>query len=295
MKCSFYSFRIVLILLCFALIASAFIPSKRRACANVKSGCKLIETKLGKISGVQLTTVFGGRPFCAYFGIRFGKPPIGELRFKVRWLHSFSSNSVPNSPYFFTKHKTGSRWIRSMERHTECHHICSSLYSNIRQLFVIGAIWRLFISECFCAKRWSLRLQNAWHSGNSLNIRMKLSHRSLSFLSLFEKVIVHIYGGAFTEGSAEKNGPELILNRCAIFVTMNYRVGVFGFLALGLKEYSGNMALKDQQMAMRWVKRYISAFGGDPSHILLFGDSVGRTKHLIFLFGKTLEFRLNSN
>lgn len=89
-------------------------------------------------------------------------------------------------------------------------------------------------------------------------------------------VIIYIFGGAFTEGSGEKGGPELLLNRCVILVTFNYRVGVFGFLPLGLREYSGNMALKDQYLAMKWVKEHISNFGGDKYRILLFGDSVGR-------------------
>lgn len=89
-------------------------------------------------------------------------------------------------------------------------------------------------------------------------------------------VIIYIFGGAFTAGSGDDDGPELLLNRCVIVVMFNYRVGVFGFLPLGLKEYSGNMALKDQQLAMRWVKDHIPAFGGDKNRILLFGDSVGR-------------------
>ncbi|XP_055305807.1 carboxylic ester hydrolase-like [Sitodiplosis mosellana] len=88
-------------------------------------------------------------------------------------------------------------------------------------------------------------------------------------------IIVYIFGGAFTRGGSNKRGPELILNRCVIFVSMNYRVGVFGFLPLALPEYSGNMGLKDQQLAMQWVKEHISAFGGDPNRILLSGQSAG--------------------
>lgn len=100
-------------------------------------------------------------------------------------------------------------------------------------------------------------------------------------------VIVYIFGGAFTEGSGSKNDPDLILNRCVIFVSFNYRVGVFGFLPLGLREYSGNMALKDQQLAMKWVKKHISAFGGDSNRILLLGESVGKSffvHHCFYIF-----------
>lgn len=90
-------------------------------------------------------------------------------------------------------------------------------------------------------------------------------------------VLIFIYGGAFTFGTADDSlyGPHLILNQCVILVTFNYRVGIFGFLPLGLPEYSGNMGLKDQQLAMKWTKKHISSFGGDPNRILLFGQSAG--------------------
>lgn len=106
-------------------------------------------------------------------------------------------------------------------------------------------------------------------------------------------VIFHIFGGAFTEGSARKNGPELVMNRCVIFVTSNYRLGIFGFLPLGLKEYSGNMALKDQQLALQWVKKHIFAFGGDSNRILVFGDSVGMLFFIILLKMTKKKFLLS--
>lgn len=62
------------------LIASVF---GKKSCPNDGTECELIKTKLGKIGGIQLRTVFGEKPFCAYRGIRFGLPPIGNLRFKV--------------------------------------------------------------------------------------------------------------------------------------------------------------------------------------------------------------------
>lgn len=60
-----------------------------------------------------------------------------------------------------------------------------------------------------------------------------------------------------------------------ILVTLNYRLGVFGFLSLQLPEYSGNMAMKDIQLALKWTNKNIERFGGDSNRITVFGHSAG--------------------
>lgn len=81
--------------------------------------------------------------------------------------------------------------------------------------------------------------------------------------------IAHIAGGS------SWHGPELFLNEDIVLVTINYRLGPFGFLSLGTPDYSGNMALKDQLMALKWVNRNIERFGGDNTNITIFGHSSG--------------------
>lgn len=90
-------------------------------------------------------------------------------------------------------------------------------------------------------------------------------------------VIVYIHGGGFVAGQATdyENGPHLLLNECVILVTLNYRLAVFGYLPLALPEYSGNMGLKDQQLAMEWVNEHITVFGGHPKQVTLMGQSSG--------------------
>lgn len=56
---------------------------------------------------------------------------------------------------------------------------------------------------------------------------------------------------------------------------MNYRVGPLGFLSLNTSEYSGNMGLKDQLLAIKWVNENIQNFGGDANRITLYGISAG--------------------
>lgn len=93
-------------------------------------------------------------------------------------------------------------------------------------------------------------------------------------------VLVWIYGGGFTEGDYTDfyYGPDFLLTADNIVLTIQYRVGIFGFLNLGTREYSGNMGLKDQQLALKWVYENIENFSGNKNEILLFGESAGKDR-----------------
>lgn len=88
-------------------------------------------------------------------------------------------------------------------------------------------------------------------------------------------VIFYIHGGAFLDGEARTVEPEILLDEDVILVTIQYRLGPYGFLTLGTPEYSGNMGLKDQLLALRWVRANIHSFGGDKDSITIFGHSAG--------------------
>ncbi|XP_051164406.1 esterase E4-like isoform X3 [Leptopilina boulardi] len=89
--------------------------------------------------------------------------------------------------------------------------------------------------------------------------------------------MVWIHGGAFLFGSGNDDlyGPDYLLKRKIVLVTINYRLDVLGFLNLGIEEAAGNQGLKDQVTALRWVKENISNFGGDPENVTIFGESAG--------------------
>lgn len=72
-------------------------------------------------------------------------------------------------------------------------------------------------------------------------------------------VIFLIHGGGFAFGSGNNffYGPDFLLEQDVILVTMNYRLGAFGFMSFNTKSYSGNMGLKDQQMALKWTHQNI--------------------------------------
>ncbi|MEU7585595.1 carboxylesterase family protein [Micromonospora sp. NPDC049230] len=89
-------------------------------------------------------------------------------------------------------------------------------------------------------------------------------------------VLVFLHGGSFTAGSANQYDPRrLAADGNLVVVTVNYRLGVFGYFGLPGLPGSGTFGLQDQQAALRWVQRNIAAFGGDPRHVTLAGESSG--------------------
>lgn len=88
-------------------------------------------------------------------------------------------------------------------------------------------------------------------------------------------VIFFIHGGSFEFGTGMFEGPHYLMDRDLVVVTINYRLGSFGFLATGTKEAPGNSGMKDQVMALKWVNRNIARFGGDPNKITISGLSAG--------------------
>ena len=96
-------------------------------------------------------------------------------------------------------------------------------------------------------------------------------------------VMVWIHGGGFFGGSGSQSGTDgsRLTRQDVIVVTLNYRLGIFGFFAhpeLSAEspaKASGNQGILDQIAALRWVQRNIAAFGGDPSRVTVMGESAG--------------------
>lgn len=96
-------------------------------------------------------------------------------------------------------------------------------------------------------------------------------------------VMVWFHGGALTRGSGAietYDGTELAL-KDVVLVTVNYRLGVFGYLAhpelIAESEHfsAGNYGILDQIQSLRWIQENIRAFGGDPENVTIFGESAG--------------------
>lgn len=96
-------------------------------------------------------------------------------------------------------------------------------------------------------------------------------------------VLVYFYGGGFVagDGSESRYDGETLAKKGIVVVTLNYRLGIFGFFAHpeltkeSPNNASGNYGLLDQNAALVWVKKNIAAFGGDPNKITIAGESAG--------------------
>ncbi|EFN71638.1 Esterase FE4 [Camponotus floridanus] len=106
-----------------------------------------------------------------------------------------------------------------------------------------------------------------------LNIYVAVQKMSKNKTSM--PVLFWIHGGAFQFGSGSNYGATYLMDSDIILVTINYRLGPMGFLSTEDEVVPGNMGLKDQNMALRWVFQNIESFGGDPNGITLFGQSAG--------------------
>ncbi|XP_029834167.3 acetylcholinesterase [Ixodes scapularis] len=107
-------------------------------------------------------------------------------------------------------------------------------------------------------------------------------------------VLVWIHGGGFNFGTASYEiytGSVLAAKTGFVVVSINYRIGMLGFLNANSPDAPGNQGLLDQNLALKWVRDNIKAFGGDPSMVTIFGESAGGMSahsHVLSPMGKGL-------
>ena len=175
-------------------------------------------------------------------GIPFATPPVGELRWKA-----------PQAP----KNWTGIR---------KCTEFSASPIQNKPEPFLCWSAE--FIAQPEPLSEDCLYL-NIWTAAKKDKEKLP--------------VFVWIYGGGLSSGSANcaiYDGEEMA-KKGVVFVSINYRVGAFGFMAHpeltkeSGQQTSGNYGFLDQMEALKWVQKNIAAFGGDPNNVTIAGQSAG--------------------
>lgn len=97
-------------------------------------------------------------------------------------------------------------------------------------------------------------------------------------------VLIWIHGGDFVRGSAGEYGVRNLVRYDVIVVTVNYRLGPYGFMCLDNPNVSGNQGLKDQYAALSWIRRNIASFGGNPYNVTIAGQDAGAASVLLHLY-----------
>ena len=126
----------------------------------------------------------------------------------------------------------------------------------------------------------AMPLPDPWELGRAGDDCLSLNVWTPGLHDAARPVLVWIHGGAFVIGSgaAPIYDGTALSREGAVVVTINYRLGAFGFLHLGPlggDEHAGNLGQLDQVAALRWVQEHIAAFGGDPDRVTVFGESGG--------------------
>lgn len=190
----------------------------------------VIRTRNGALRGRYLpykTGTSGG--YFGFQGIRYGKAPVGNRRFKA---------PLPETSW---------KGIRPAVREgASCPHrnmILENFKGN---------------EDCLFLNVYTPKLPDA-------DSKLKLP------------VLFWIHGGGFQfgNGNAFLYGPDYLLPENIVIVTFNYRLGALGFLNTGTADAPGNAGLKDQLLALKWVRDNIEFFGGDPKEVTIAGQSAG--------------------
>ncbi|KAJ7205224.1 Alpha/Beta hydrolase protein [Mycena pura] len=189
----------------------------------------------------------------SFLGIPFAQPPVGDLRFRL---------PAPVPAY------TGSHTVTQFGPGCPQQAIklpdLTGLEQEVIDYVANSAFAVLFPSDEDCL---------------TINVIKPKTASSTSKLP----VVAWIFGGGFELGSPAMYDGTAIVERSiamgepVIYVSMNYRLSAFGFLAS--KEVRaagiGNLGLQDQRQALRWIQKYITAFGGDPAKVTIWGESAG--------------------
>ena len=203
----------------------------------------VVRTGSGPIQGKKYTK--DGKEQFEFLGIPYAEPPVGKLRFKP---------PVPVSPWtnVYEAFSDGATCMQQAspfeeealtdEGRDEDHAGFADLFENISE-------------DCL-----------------TLNI---FTNSMGSFNKPPQAVMVWIHGGGFTLGSKDIYRMDNLVQEDVVLVAMNYRLGALGFLSFGNDLVSGNMGLRDQHLAIQWVRANIHLFGGDPDKITIFGESAG--------------------
>ncbi|XP_026746260.1 esterase FE4-like [Trichoplusia ni] len=118
-----------------------------------------------------------------------------------------------------------------------------------------------------------------------LRLNIYVPHKASSSNPL--PVLVWFHGGDFERGSGGQYGVRNLVRHDIVVITVNYRLGPYGFMCLDIPNMPGNQGLKDQYKALEWIRKNIASFGGNPYNVTISGQDAGATSVLLHLYADT--------
>ncbi|XP_023492782.1 liver carboxylesterase-like isoform X1 [Equus caballus] len=207
--------------------------------AGHPSSPPVVDTAQGKVLGKHVSLEGFAQPVAVFLGVPFAKPPLGSLRF---------APPQPADPWPFVKNATSYPPMCSQD--PVAGQIASDLFTIRKENIPVQ-----FSEDCLY-----------------LNIYTPADLTKKSRLP----VMVWIHGGGLMVGGASTyDGLALSAHENVVVVTIQYRLGIWGFLSTGDEHSPGNWGHLDQVAALHWVQDNIANFGGDPGSVTIFGESAG--------------------
>nr|CAD7428669.1 unnamed protein product [Timema monikensis] len=231
----------------------------------------------GELQGKKVSSKVGG-VYYSFQGIPYAKPPVGPLRFKrVCEFQEFVNSLVPppEPPEPWTGLRDASKeeaitpqFVLSLFQPPEP----PEPWTGVRDASKEEAITPQFVLSLFQPPE----PPEPWNGVRDASKEEAITPQFWP-VSRLKPVMVWIHGGGFEMGSGDSDfyGPDYFLAQDVVFVSINYRLGALGFLNLDGSDVSANNGLRDQVMALTWVNKNISKFGGDPDNVTIFGESAG--------------------
>ncbi|KAH7952438.1 hypothetical protein HPB52_023459 [Rhipicephalus sanguineus] len=179
----------------------------------------------------------------AFLGIPYAQPPVGDLRFQ--------------------KPRPVSRWdgiYNATAKPTPCHQVPVPLLGLTKLNYTKAS------EDCLYVNVWKPSQRDCPEPRNCTRELLP--------------VFVYFHGGAFQWGDSALlvyDPANFVALTDVVYVTFNYRLGIFGFLSLETPDMPGNVGLWDQNMVLKWVRDNIASFGGDPRQVTIGGQSAGAT------------------
>uniref|UniRef100_A0A665UBQ9 Neuroligin 3a n=1 Tax=Echeneis naucrates TaxID=173247 RepID=A0A665UBQ9_ECHNA len=217
----------------------------RSSCQNYHP---TVNTQYGKLRGVRVplpSEILG--PVDQYLGVPYAASPVGEKRF------------MPPEP--------PSSWS-GIKNATHFAPVCpQNIHNAVPEIMM--PIWFTFNLDIV-----TTYIQDQHEDCLYLNIYVPTEDDIRDTGA--KPVMVYIHGGSYMEGTGNMiDGSVLASYGNVIVITLNYRVGVLGFLSTGDQAAKGNYGLLDQIQALRWISENIGFFGGDSNRITVFGSGIG--------------------